>query len=112
MKNYLICYFILRQCLFETLEDDLSELLKEISPELWENQNGKPENMIVYEQWKNVIDSGKMSADDVRSSIISALECCGLSLEKTISHLKNADMSYYLSTASEMADELLNEWSV
>ena len=110
MKNYLICYFVLRQCLFETLEDDLADLLSEISPELWENSSDG--NNELCRRWAGVINADIMSGEEIRASLIDALANTGKSLSKTISHLRNADMQYYLSSAEELAENLLSEWSV
>lgn len=110
MKNYLICYYILRQCLFETLEDDLAKLLGEISPELWEE--GNTEENRIYRKWSGVIDTGTMSGEEIRSSLIEALAGTGKTMTKTIAHLRDADMEYYLSSAEEQAENLMNEWRV
>ncbi len=108
MKNYLICYYILQQCLFESLEEDLGELLNIISPELW--KNGKPSDEDVFKDWKSVIDTEKMTVEDMKKSLSEKLSGLGMELEKTMKIIDSEDFEYFISQAKERAEEYLSEF--
>ena len=107
MENYLICYYILQQCLFESLEEDLSELLGRISPELWEN--GKPSDEAVFKDWNSVTDTRKMTVEEMKKSLSDKLSALGKELEKTIKIIGSDNFEYFLSQAKERASEYLSE---
>ena len=108
LKNYLICYYILQQCLFESLEEDLGELLNIISPELW--KNGKPSDEDVFKDWKSVIDTEKMTVEDMKKSLSEKLSGLGMELEKTMKIIDSEDFEYFISQAKERAEEYLSEF--
>lgn len=108
MKNYLICYYILQQVMFETLEEDLSVLLTKISPELWEN--GKPADKALFDTWSSIIDADKMTPAQMQTELSAKLSEMDMSLEKTISVISSDSFEYYLSQAYERAEEYLAEY--
>ncbi len=110
MKNYLICYYILQQCMFETLEDDLTILLSKMSPEL--TDDGRPADEKIYKRWKNTIDADTMSIDEITKAIAHRLELTAYDFKKTIKLLKSGDMEYYLYQAKERAEEFLSEYEI
>ena len=104
--NYAVCYYLLLQCLFETLEDSLKELLEKMSPEA--SDEGIPEDKAIYKKWKDVIDYKTMSADEIRAEIRRKLEYTCPRAEKTIEFLKDADLSYYMDEAILRAEALFD----
>ena len=107
MKNYLICYYILQQCLFETLEDDIAQLLSKMSPE--STDDGTPADPKTYQRWYKVIDSDNMNDDEIKNKIAHRLELTAFEVPKTIELLQNTDISYYIYQARERAEEFLSE---
>lgn len=107
MKNYLICYYILQQCLFETLEDDIAVLLSKMSPE--STDDGTPADMKTFQRWEKVIDADNMTGDEIKNKIAHRLELTAYDVPKTIDFLKNTDIEYYLYQARNRADEFLGE---
>ena len=105
MKNYLVCYYILQQCMFETLEDSLCELLNRISPELWED--GKPTDEQLYNEWSSIIDTEKTTVSRMQKSISEKLSDLEGDFEKTLSVLNGKSFEYYYLQAIERAEEYL-----
>lgn len=106
MKNYFICYFILQQCLFETLEDDLSKLLCIISPELWEN--GKPSDSMVFQEWNCLIDRENMTVSQIQKNLSEKLNSLSGDFHKTITVINGENFEYYLSQAEERAKDFIS----
>lgn len=109
MKNYLICYYILQQCMFETLEDDLTILLSKMSPE--STEDGTPADEKTYKRWKNTINVDTMNLDEIRKAISHRLELTAYDCSKTIELLKTGDIDYYLYQAKERAEEFLQDYA-
>ena len=107
MNNYLICFYILQQCLYESLEEDIVVLLNKLSPELWEDEI--PGDGALFDEWKSIIDDEKMTEKQIQSSLVEHIENLGLDIAKTIGILKGDSFSYYLLQARESAEEYLSE---
>ena len=105
--NYAVCYYLLLQCLFETMEESLKELLERMSPEY--SEDGIPSDEKIYKKWKDVIDYKTMNADEIRKAIKRKLEFTYHKAEKTIEFLEDADLSYYLDEAILRAEALFSE---
>ena len=99
MKNYLVCYYILQQCLYESLEDNLAALLGKISPELWEN--GKVIDPDIFREWNSVLDIDNMTVKQLQEKLAEKLDTLGTGFEKTISIVKESSFEYFLSQAKE-----------
>ncbi len=111
MKNYLICYYILQQCLFETLEDDLAVLLTKMSPE--STGDGTPADAKTYDRWKNVIDINTMNNREIRQKIAHRLELTAYEVSKTIDLLQNRDdIDHYYEQAKERTEEFLQDYKI
>ena len=105
MKNYLVCYYILQQCLYESLEDNLAALLGKISPELWEN--GKVIDPDIFREWNSVLDIDNMTVKQLQEKLAEKLDTLGTGFEKTISIVKESSFEYFLSQAKERMYEYL-----
>ncbi len=104
MKNYLICFYFLQQCLYHTLEEELVTLLSDMQFE-----DHEPDKTL-YEEWEAVIDCNSMNDDKIAQSIAEKLEKSHPELLRTVRYIRNcgkADLFAY--EAREMADEYLNE---
>ncbi len=107
MRNYLVCYYILQQCMFETLEEDLSELLQRISPELWEG--GTCTDPVLHSEWEQVLDCTAMTEQEMQTALSRKLTGEGKELQKTIKVIQGENFAYYLAQAKERAEEWLEE---
>ena len=107
LRNYLICFYVLQQCLYESLEDDLAVLLEKISPELWED--GKPEDKDTFRKWSNVLNTEKMTVCEMQERLAAELESMGDGFEKTVRIIKGKSFEYFISQAEERMYEYISD---
>lgn len=104
MKNYIICFYFLQHCLYHTLEEDLADLLGKMQFEDVEVDK------TLYEDWKDVIDCGKMTDDEIAEAIADKLELSCPGLSRTIRYIRTCGKAdYFALEARQNAEEYLGE---